>query len=1381
MKLRILCLLAIGFTGALAQPARILFSAADVARLQAHYAANDSYWQGISTSCDDYLAAWPTYPNYDGNTTTFPVAGGTGTVDATDSTKHNVAGYQNSGYFDAMLHMSMCYYATAAGNPSYAAQIAAKVGELVDAMTVPMAVMTITSGSQAGQTRYVIPKAESVGATVTVYNLVPNFAAPVSGTTVTISGALGCTSLNGDWTIASANTTSTTFTVTPTANAVCLNRASHPARDSGYGFRSMPPALALAYANFYSTLSAARRNALLAKMNEWVTDNIRFRGSAGHPGNNFYTGYLRGYAFLMAALDGAGTSLETTVDGQYAYFRDTFITYANRWYPNGANLQGLRNYGWGLTEHLAQSFLAAHEAGDDWSALSPYFRTQLEWYMAQSHTTLASLDDADWVAYTVPVEDVARPFQDALLWWVGVARANSTVSASLRRQFLDWYNRVYTASKDAADSNISPTPFFRNPVEIAGLYSKFPEALHYPSPEELTPLDFTTRPLSYCGEDGGLCITRTAWTGAAEKMLSFKGNTELSTGGQGKERWAIGSIGLWRGRSPLIVRGMSQIAKKHMGSGSSGGITTSGGDYSGLLDSHFVARTRRDIASIARSGNVVTITTSSDHNINSSSNTISTSGTGVASLNLTRLDITAIPASNQLRVSSSGADVSASQGSVWTTHTYGAANQCQSGNTIPSANFTANPAADVYTRVDRSSDGGGYFYARMVQGHCSAFRRGSWAPAIAGWSRSVLFLRPAGIAVVYDRTKTARATDERFVQWPTTPGVTEVAAPAAMKKWEVSEGGIFRGAVTAVLPPSPNVQVTNHEGIGALYLIEVYPSAFDHTDDVFLTVLDPAASSGAVETVTKLSSSNIDAVQLSSSGVAGFIPADSPSLPLSYTFDNGGSVTHRIAGLAAGTVYRVSQTANTITIDVSGGGTQISSDAAGVLEFSTSGSGISVTITTASLNDGLVGGACSGMGTLGVTGGTAPYTWSVASGSFPGGCSLAADGTISGTFAAAGSYTFTLAARDAGLVVGAKQFVVQVTDFTPLRIATTSLPGCSGGASYSQQLVAEGGAGGNEWSVVSGALPAGISLSAGGLLSGSCPSGEGVSSFTVEVRDAAMGTDLRELSITVSDQHTIAPPSGSILDVAQFGMAFSQTFTISGGNGPHACALTGGGLPAGLALTSACAITGTPTEIGSFTFVVTATGSDEREVSGAYTLNVRVPQQAGGLALTALANAPTSMAVGVRRSGLRANLTGRLTAWSGNELVNQVDIPEGPAYRTMILHDLAPSGGYLLETSVGGFWGAAQMETTATADGALGAISVQAGGHPLAAKAVLRVSTSPDMTGATEGGEAACSAGCTVSHGGLNRDVLHYACVQYRDALDRNVAPCVARPRRPGD
>ncbi|HXG65578.1 MAG TPA: Ig domain-containing protein [Blastocatellia bacterium] len=180
-----------------------------------------------------------------------------------------------------------------------------------------------------------------------------------------------------------------------------------------------------------------------------------------------------------------------------------------------------------------------------------------------------------------------------------------------------------------------------------------------------------------------------------------------------------------------------------------------------------------------------------------------------------------------------------------------------------------------------------------------------------------------------------------------------------------------------------------------------------------------------------------------------------------------------------------------------------------------------LTITTTSLPGGTVGVSYSA--TLAATGGVAPYTWSVISGSLPAGLSLnSSTGVISGTPTSAGTANFTAQATDAQNPADTDSRALAITINPPppasLNITTTSLPNGRRGTAYSQTLQATGGVTPYVWSIASGSLPPGLSLnSATGTISGT-PTKRGTWSFTARVRDsqATPATDTQALSIKIS-------------------------------------------------------------------------------------------------------------------------------------------------------------------------------------------------------------------------------------------------------------------------
>jgi hypothetical protein len=180
-----------------------------------------------------------------------------------------------------------------------------------------------------------------------------------------------------------------------------------------------------------------------------------------------------------------------------------------------------------------------------------------------------------------------------------------------------------------------------------------------------------------------------------------------------------------------------------------------------------------------------------------------------------------------------------------------------------------------------------------------------------------------------------------------------------------------------------------------------------------------------------------------------------------------------------------------------------------------------LSITTTSLPSGTQNTAYSA--TVTATGGAAPYTWSVASGSLPSGLTLGLSTsnsvTISGTPTGTGS-SFTLQLADPGIPSTSQALSITINAaLTPPSITTTSLPSGTQNTAYSATLTATGGTTPYIWSIVSGSLPAGLTLSSTGVISGT-PSATGSASFTAQVTSANSLTATAGLSITINPAST---------------------------------------------------------------------------------------------------------------------------------------------------------------------------------------------------------------------------------------------------------------------
>ncbi|KAF1015577.1 MAG: hypothetical protein GAK31_01052 [Stenotrophomonas maltophilia] len=157
-----------------------------------------------------------------------------------------------------------------------------------------------------------------------------------------------------------------------------------------------------------------------------------------------------------------------------------------------------------------------------------------------------------------------------------------------------------------------------------------------------------------------------------------------------------------------------------------------------------------------------------------------------------------------------------------------------------------------------------------------------------------------------------------------------------------------------------------------------------------------------------------------------------------------------------------------------------------------------------------------------------------------------------------------------------------------LSIATTSLPSPIRGTPYTQTIVATSGAPPYTFAVVSGALPANLTLNpVTGTISG-LVRGVGAYNIRVRVTDAALQTAERSYAgVVIVPVLTISPAT---LPTGRVGVPLaSTTFTTTGGIGAYTYAITAGALPAGLSLSPAGVLAGTPTAAGTANITVTST------------------------------------------------------------------------------------------------------------------------------------------------------------------------------------------------
>lgn len=170
---------------------------------------------------------------------------------------------------------------------------------------------------------------------------------------------------------------------------------------------------------------------------------------------------------------------------------------------------------------------------------------------------------------------------------------------------------------------------------------------------------------------------------------------------------------------------------------------------------------------------------------------------------------------------------------------------------------------------------------------------------------------------------------------------------------------------------------------------------------------------------------------------------------------------------------------------------------------------------------------------LQATGGEPPYTWVITSGTLPPNLTISSAGVISGIPATAGTYPITVQVTDQFNNTANANLSLTVIQGT-LIITTQSLPNGTQSVAYNATLGAAGGTPPYTWSVISGSLPAGLTLDAGsGLISGT-PTTPGTSLFQIQVADSAGAFAQANLQVVIN----AAPNLG--------GLNGHYAFTLSG-------------------------------------------------------------------------------------------------------------------------------------------------------------------------------------------------------------------------------------------
>jgi hypothetical protein len=315
-----------------------------------------------------------------------------------------------------------------------------------------------------------------------------------------------------------------------------------------------------------------------------------------------------------------------------------------------------------------------------------------------------------------------------------------------------------------------------------------------------------------------------------------------------------------------------------------------------------------------------------------------------------------------------------------------------------------------------------------------------------------------------------------------------------------------------------------------------------------------------------------------------------------------------------------------------------------------------LTITTGTLPNGTVGVAYSS--TIGVSGGTTPYTCTIVSGTLPAGLAMNSSCVVSGTPTVAGTSIVTVKVNDSSNPIETAMGPVSITiNSAPATIVITSPPAGTVNVQYTGSIGVSGGTA-PYTCAISGALPAGLTAS-NCTITGT-PTTAGSTTVTVTATDSSnpKNTGTGPATIVINSNPTGAltitsPPAGTI------NTPYAGTIGVSGGTAPYTCTISGA-LPAGLTASN-CNITGTPTTAGSTTVTVTATDGSNPQKTGSGPATIVINSSpAGTLTLSSpqngTVNTPYTGSVGVNGgiglytctiTGLPAGLTSNSCAITG--------------------------------------------------------------------------------------------------------------------------------------
>jgi len=852
---------------------QFLIDSTQLAALRAKATSNTADWVALKAACDANLGKAVRFPNPVGDTSGTMVPGS-----GADNSSPIIPDYAGGWFEKSVRQLATCYQVLHPTDPATAHTYFEKAKFIRLAMDDPPVWVTVRGNVYAA-----VPSngAKNWGTTGNVMKLWTQYADVIVGDTMVVTGARGCTSINGTWTVAaySQSVGYITAAEAPTYNADCVNYNLNIQNDDCFAERFYPKSMSILYDWFYDEWTADERTAMIAVLNRWLDEDIRHWNLAisnhQHPDSNYFAGELNAFVstYLSTTDENSRSSEWLGVINARVFGVNKLRDYRNCWNVAGGSGEAWNAYGSNALYALMQSQYAFFLRGVDWrtSGLDP-IGDAVEAYLRSITPNGIAFPDFQYVT---------RGYDEPEFFYLGNLVFARYVAERLSHPKSSKLANLYDSAKTGllAWATSGKTPIWDDPY--TGSKPEVAMDFLYYNPDASTSA-YTTGPLASrlfggTGTLGGnYAVARSSWDSDAT-YVTFWSGPMIGQGANGKTQFDGGSITVQRGDTHILVHGLGESARNYsvIGSGCHSSLHNERLNYTNSKESVFFAD---------RPGG--------------------------------------------LKVQGYGATRDPGHFADVTTHP---------------------------TKIDRAEESvSAYAYYRAVSLEKSYIASTVDSKVhVNKWTRQVMFLRPK-VIVVHDITNTYYADDYRQMMWQFGKTPTEVTPPATgLHRLDIADGGVFKGALTTVLPVNHLAAIAQKIGSNydslcnttnlPLYQVQVRPNAFDHTADNYLAVIDTSATPELVAAVTPSTTSNIDAAQVAGLGVVAFAKAETPVLPMTYTYT--GTPHHYIAGLAPNASYGVTIAGGTVTIDTTGSATLTATNA-GILEFDNSG----VTPLSISLN-----------------------------------------------------------------------------------------------------------------------------------------------------------------------------------------------------------------------------------------------------------------------------------------------------------------------------------------------------------------------------------------------------------------------------------------------